>query len=119
METKCSRCGDEHTPQLTPAVSGPLNIARDRVNDYKDSAGWVVTVFDDDSESGDCIACEARASTRERALARAALFAAAPELLAALKRWAKWCEQNSLPDVQGIACDTFAAIAKAQGEVTR
>lgn len=45
----------------------------------------------------------------------AALIAAAPDLLATLQRWATYCEANSLPDVQGIACDTFQAIAKAEG----
>lgn len=50
------------------------------------------------------------------AVADAALYCASPDLLAALERWARWYEQNSNPEVQGIACDTFAAIAKARGE---
>jgi hypothetical protein len=49
-------------------------------------------------------------------LANIRLFDAAPAMLAALERWARWCEQTSNPDVQGIACDTFAAIALAKGD---
>jgi len=41
------------------------------------------------------------------------LMAAAPDLLAALQRFAHWYEQNSAPELQGIACDAFQAIAKA------
>jgi hypothetical protein len=43
------------------------------------------------------------------------LIAAAPDLLAALTRWAKWASAHGRADTQGIACDTFAAIAKATG----
>lgn len=40
------------------------------------------------------------------------LVAAAPEMLAALERFAKWAESNNAPELQGVA---FAAIAKAKG----
>jgi hypothetical protein len=49
------------------------------------------------------------------ARANARLIAAAPDLLAALTRWAKWASEHGRADTQGIACDTFAAIAKATG----
>lgn len=49
--------------------------------------------------------------------ANARLIAAAPELLAALERFTRWYEQNSVPDLQGVACDAFQAIAKAKGGV--
>ena len=32
------------------------------------------------------------------------------ELTDALVRWARWFQQGNYPDVQGIACDTFAAL---------
>jgi hypothetical protein len=46
----------------------------------------------------------------------ARLIAAAPDLLSVVERFAKWCEQNSVPDIQGIACEAFAVLKKARGE---
>jgi hypothetical protein len=43
------------------------------------------------------------------------LCAAAPDLLAALERFANYCKQHSVPELQGIACDAFQAINKAKG----
>jgi hypothetical protein len=54
---------------------------------------------------------------REETDANARLMASAPELLAALERFAKWYGQNSMPELQGVACDAFQAIAKAKGGV--
>lgn len=48
--------------------------------------------------------------------ANAHLMAAAPELLAVVQRFARYCEQNSVPELQGIACDAFAAIARATAQ---
>jgi hypothetical protein len=48
--------------------------------------------------------------------ANARLMAAAPELLAALQRFASAMKQRSYPELQGVACDAFAAIAKATGQ---
>lgn len=39
----------------------------------------------------------------------------ATELLAVVERFARYCEQNSAPELQGIACEAFAALAKAKG----
>jgi hypothetical protein len=47
--------------------------------------------------------------------ANARLIAAAPELLEALRRFANAMEQRSYPELQGVASDAFAAIAKAEG----
>lgn len=47
------------------------------------------------------------------AIANARLIAAAPELLAALRRFADAVTARSYPELQGIACDAFSAIAKA------
>ena len=47
--------------------------------------------------------------------ANARLIAAAPDLLAACERFGRWCEQYGPPEIQGVACDVFAAIAKATG----
>jgi hypothetical protein len=46
---------------------------------------------------------------KERALAMAA-----PELLAALERFTMAIEQGRYPELQGVACDAFAAINKAK-----
>jgi len=46
---------------------------------------------------------------KERALAMAA-----PELLAALERFSMAIEQGRYPELQGVACDAFAAINKAK-----
>jgi hypothetical protein len=62
----------------------------------------------------DCHTHRAPASEAER-VANARLIAAAPDMLAALTRWAKWASKHGRADTQGIACDTFAAIAKATG----
>lgn len=48
--------------------------------------------------------------------ANARLIASAPELLEALKRFASAMEQRSYPELQGVASDAFAAIAKAEGK---
>lgn len=45
--------------------------------------------------------------------ANARLIAAAPDLLNVCQRLARHCEQNSVPELQGIACECFAAIKKA------
>jgi hypothetical protein len=55
------------------------------------------------------------AEMRDGHLDDARLIASAPELLAALQRFASAMEQRSYPELQGIACDAFAAIAKATG----
>lgn len=47
--------------------------------------------------------------------ANARLIAAAPDLLAACKRMSEWLKQHRLPEIQGIACDIFQAIDKAEG----
>jgi hypothetical protein len=54
-------------------------------------------------------------SNGAEAQANARLMASAPELLSALQRFASAMEQRSYPELQGIACDAFAAIAKATG----
>lgn len=46
----------------------------------------------------------------------ARLIAAAPDLLAALERFAKWSMQGSYPEIQGIITDAHEAIRKATGE---
>lgn len=38
---------------------------------------------------------------------------AAFELLVVTKRIASYCERNSVPEIQGIACDAFEVIEKA------
>ncbi len=38
------------------------------------------------------------------------------DLLAALERFAGAMQQRSYPELQGIACDAFAAIARAKGQ---
>jgi hypothetical protein len=48
-------------------------------------------------------------------LANAQLIAVAPDLLAVLERFADYCKQHSVPELQGIACDAFQAINKAKG----
>ncbi len=46
--------------------------------------------------------------------ANTALIAAAPDLLAACKRVSVWLKQHGTPEIQGIACDVFNAIDKAE-----
>jgi len=45
----------------------------------------------------------------------AKVIAAAPDMLAALKRFARAMEQGNYPEMQGVACDAFEAIRKAEG----
>ena len=45
--------------------------------------------------------------------ANARLTAAAPALLAACQRFAKAMQEGRYPELQGVACDAFEAIAKA------
>lgn len=52
----------------------------------------------------------------EEDAANAQLIAGAPELLNVVCRLATYCEQHSVPELQGIACEAFAAIAKAKGQ---
>lgn len=47
--------------------------------------------------------------------ANASLIAASPDMLAVVKRFADAMEQKPYPELQGVACDAFAAIAKAGG----
>ena len=49
----------------------------------------------------------------DEAEATARLIAAAPALLAALERVARYFEQHGTAETQGIACDTFAALKGA------
>ena len=49
----------------------------------------------------------------DEADANARLIAAAPDLLAVVQRFARHCEQNSVPELQGIARDALTAIARA------
>lgn len=51
----------------------------------------------------------------DEAQANATLIASAPDMLAALERFAEAMKQRSYPELQGIACDAFAALAKAKG----
>lgn len=44
------------------------------------------------------------------------LFAAAPDMYAALTRFAKAIQEGSYPELQGIACDAFQALEKAEGK---
>ena len=57
-----------------------------------------------------------KVKTEAEAVANAALISAAPDLLEACRRWARWAEQHGAAEVQGIVCDTFSAIAKAEGK---
>ena len=59
---------------------------------------------------------EEREAWREEERKRLLIEAAAPDLLEACRRWARWAEQHGAAEVQGIVCDTFSAIAKAEGK---
>ena len=56
---------------------------------------------------------EGRGMSADEADANARLIAAAPDLLAVVQRFARHCEQNSVPELQGIARDALTAIARA------
>lgn len=54
----------------------------------------------------------------ETAFANARLIAAAPDMLTALQRFSEAVKHGHYPELQGIANDAFAAIAKATGTET-
>jgi hypothetical protein len=61
----------------------PWKLAANRVHDYRDGDSWVVTVFANEAPSGSKIVAEIRGASRQQAVERALLAAAAPALLAA------------------------------------
>jgi hypothetical protein len=67
-----------------------------------DDDGWAVL-------HGECTEGEVQPTEADLHLA-----AAAPDLLKVVERFARYCEQNRVPEFQGIATDAFAAIAKAE-----
>jgi hypothetical protein len=75
-------------------------------------AKWNVTTCDKPRSFNICTVNTDRVQQE----ANARLIAAAPDLLAALERFAHAMEQRSYPELQGVASDAFAAIAKAKGE---
>ena len=72
-------------------------------------------VFVEQRGNDECGSITARKRTDDELRANANLIAAAPDLLAACQRMAKAFEQHSYPELQGIACDVFAVIARATG----
>ena len=67
------------------AIPAPMSVVLDPASDYSEGV------------------------KKERALAMAA-----PELLAVLERFAMAFKQGRYPELQGVACDAFAAILKAR-----
>jgi hypothetical protein len=65
------------------------------------------TVFDADGNYGE--------TDGDTLIANAALMAAAPELLAALRQWAEYAEQNGGDEAYSFNAATRAAIARATG----
>ena len=70
---------------MIQAIPAPMDVVLDPASDYSEGV------------------------KKERALAMAA-----PELLAALERFAMAIKQDRYQELQGVACDAFAAINKAK-----
>jgi hypothetical protein len=64
---------------------------------------------------GRSIAAVIQQEELDGARANARLIAAAPKLFAVVERIARYCEQHSVPELQGIACDAFAVLAEVGG----
>ncbi len=96
----------KHTPGPWAVSSRPIPSTRPNLE------GWVIDPVDPTKT----IATAWGLKKNGEAQANARLIAAAPDLLAACERMAKHLKQNSMPEIQGIACDLFQAIAKAKGK---
>ena len=90
------------TKMKTKHTPGPWRVYSDGATTYVVTAGKL--------RESDCIATVSKGKEY-----RAALIAAAPDMLAALKRVAKWGEKNGTAEIQGMLSDVFQAISKAEG----
>jgi hypothetical protein len=85
---------------MTQHTPGPWTV-------HTNFATATYTVFDADGNYGETDA--------DTLTANAALIAAAPDLLAALRQWAEYAEQNGGDEAYSFNAATRAAISRATG----
>jgi hypothetical protein len=107
------------TPKFTP---GPWVVRKFPTRAYARNAHWVLDAIPDDGDKVIANAICQMASTNDDEDANARLIAAAPDLYAALKRWANaeqvraYIPQREKPDWDGLMAATHAALAAADGD---
>jgi hypothetical protein len=91
----------------TQHTQGPWHIGLRRPDSTK---------FIYDAQGGEVADCDTGTNHPAQNIENARLIAAAPDMLNALERFSEAMKRGKYPELQGIACDAFAALAKAKGE---